>query len=267
MVEAIALRPFEDVVWISHASVDLDLWADGWRWRAGPTSRCRSRTSRRCRCRARARSTTLAGLADVDVASLPRFRCVVTAKVAGVDAVVSNTGWSKEAGFELYPLGTGRALELWDAIVEAGEPHGLLVTGPVIRRAVEQGITDVQYRANSDMDPIEAGWGELLDLEGRDFVGREALLRGPRREGPARRTVGLVLNGAPVPMMEEFWPVEVDGGRGRRGALGGVVVRARPQHRDRAGATRPPRTTRRSSSRRRTARGPGASTRSRSWAS
>ena len=62
----------------------------------------------------------------------------------------------------------------------AGEPHGLLVTGPVIGRAVEQGITDVQYRLNSDMNPIEAGWGDLLDLDGRDFVGREALLRGAR---------------------------------------------------------------------------------------
>ena len=109
------------------------------------------------------------------------------------------------------------------------------MTGPIITRAVEQGITDMQYRANSDMDPFEAGWGALLDLDGGDFVGREALLADPGARA-ARRTVGLVADGAPVPMMEEFWPVStVDGSDGRRGALGGVVVRARAQHRDRAG--------------------------------
>ena len=46
----------------------------------------------------------------------------------------------------------------------------------------------------------------VLDLDGRDFAGREALLRA-RQEGRQRRTIGLVLDGAPVPVMEEFWPV------------------------------------------------------------
>jgi glycine cleavage system aminomethyltransferase T len=209
MVEAIALRPFADVVWISHASVDLDLWATGLALARGADVEVSQPDVAPLQLQGPHALDVLAGIADVDVAKLPRFRCV-PAKVAGVDVVVSNTGWSKEAGFELYPLGTERALELWDAIVEAGEPHGLLVTGPVIHRAVEQGITDVQYRANSDMDPFEAGWGALLDIDGRDFVGREALLA-IRERGPARRTVGLALDGPPVPMMEEFWPVEVDG--------------------------------------------------------
>ena len=133
-------------------------------------------------------------------------------RIAGVEAVVSNTGWSREAGYEIYPLGSGRAGELWDALCAAGEPHGMLVTGPNIVRAVEQGISDTQYATNSDMNPIEAGIGGMLDLE-RDFVGGDAL-RAVRDAGPARRTVGLVCDGDPFPPMELHWPVTTADGAG-----------------------------------------------------
>jgi len=95
---------------------------------------------------------------------------------------------------------------VWDAIVAAGEPHGLLITGPIIVRAVEQGISDTQYATNSDMNPIEAGMGSLLDLDRPDFVGRDAL-RAVRDDGPARRTVGLVCDGDPFPVMEQHWTI------------------------------------------------------------
>ena len=147
----------------------------------------------------------LAPLYDGDLAALKRFDCAVV-EVAGVRSVVSNTGWSKEAGYEIYPIGSERCLELWDAIVEAGEPYGLLVTGPNITRAVEQGITDTQYRANSHMTALEAGLGPMLQLDGGPFMGREALLD-ERARGSRRRTIGLAVDGPPFPVFEDFWPV------------------------------------------------------------
>jgi aminomethyltransferase len=95
--------------------------------------------------------------------------------------------------------------------VAAGEPHGLLVTGPNITRAVEQGITDTQYKMNSGMTALEAGLEAMLQLDGDDFMGRDALLA-ERARGSARRTIGLVLAGEPVPFLEDFWPVlDADG--------------------------------------------------------
>ena len=88
----------------------------------------------------------------------------------------------------------------------------MLVTGPNIVRAVEQGISDTQYATNSDMNPIEAGIGGMLDLD-RDFVGGDAL-RAVRDAGPARRTVGLVCDGDPFPPMELHWPVTTADGAG-----------------------------------------------------
>ena len=80
----------------------------GSRSRAATTRRWPRPTSRRSSSRARARPTCLGGLADADLAGVGRHRCAPM-RIAGVEAVVSNTGWSREAGYEIYPLGSGRA--------------------------------------------------------------------------------------------------------------------------------------------------------------
>ena len=46
----------------------------------------------------------------------------------------------------------------------------------------------------------------MIDLDGADFVGRDALLA-VRAAGPRRRTIGLIVEGDPVPRLEDFWPV------------------------------------------------------------
>jgi aminomethyltransferase len=211
MADCVVLRPWEDVVWFSHGDVDLELWAHGLARAAGFDVQVTEADVAPLQVQGPRAVDVLDPLTGADLRTLPRFRCV-EATVAGVPAVISATGWSKELGFEVYPLGSKRAVEIWDAIVAAGEPHGLLVTGPNVIRAVEQGITDTQYRVNSGMNPIEAGLEAMLDLDRTAFVGREALLR-VREEGPARRTIGLVADGEPVPWLEDFWPLTLEDGR------------------------------------------------------
>jgi glycine cleavage system aminomethyltransferase T len=142
------------------------------------------------------------------VADLKRYRCVETI-VAGHPCVVSRTGWSRGLGFEVYPLGSERAMELWDALEAAGEPLGALVCGPNLNRALEQGITDTHYFVNSGMTPYEAGAGRLVDLESAPFIGSDALAAAA--DDPDRRhSLGLVLDRAPG-RLEAFWAVTVDG--------------------------------------------------------
>jgi glycine cleavage system aminomethyltransferase T len=212
MADCVVLRPWDDVVWFSHGDVDLELWAFGLARAGGFDVHVEEADVPPMQLQGPRALGLLDALTDADLARLPRFRCVET-RVAGVPAVISATGWSKEAGFEIYPLGSDRAPEIWDAIVQAGEPHGLLVTGPNVVRAVEQGITDTQYRMNSGMNPFEAGVGGMLDLERSSFVGRDALLR-VSADGPARETIGLA--GAPgdesLPWLTDFWPLELPDG-------------------------------------------------------
>ena len=104
------------------------------------------------------------------------------------------------------------ARELWDALCAAGEPHGMLVTGPNIVRAVEQGISDTQYATNSDMNPIEAGIGRHARPRTR-LRGGDAL-RPSASRAPARQMVGLVCDGDPFPPHGPHWPVTTADGAG-----------------------------------------------------
>jgi aminomethyltransferase len=210
MCECIVLRPEADVVWFSHSDCDLTLWATGLALARGDDVAVAEADVAPMQLQGPRAADVMAAAAGADIGRLGRFRCAPRT-IARVDCIVSNTGWSREPGYEIYPLGSDRAGAVWDALVAAGEPHGLLVTGPNIVRAVEQGISDTQYATNSGMNPLEAGMGALLDLDRPGFVGRDAL-RAVRERGPARRTVGLVCDGPPFPVMEQHWPVRAPSG-------------------------------------------------------
>jgi glycine cleavage system aminomethyltransferase T len=210
MSEMIILRPYEDVIWFSHSDVDVSLWAYGLAKAGGFDVTVAEADVAPFQVQGPLARDVLRPLVTADLNALKRFQCVVT-ELAGVPVVISNTGWSKEAGYEVYPIGTDRAVVAWDAVREAGRAHGLLVTGPNLNRAVEQGILDTQYATNSGMDLFEAGLGSFLDLDGEDFIGRDAL-RKVRDAGPARKTVGLVSDTEEWPLFEGFWPVTDEAG-------------------------------------------------------
>jgi glycine cleavage system aminomethyltransferase T len=237
MTEPIVLRPWPDVVWISHGDVDLTLWAAAVAAHGGFDVRVGEPDVAPLQVQGPRSRDVLAAVTDA-VDGLESFSCRV-GQVAGVDAVVSRTGWSRELGYEIYPLSSDHAPGLRAALLAAGEPHGLLVTGPNLSRAVEQGITDTHYAVNSGMNPFEAGAGRFVDLDAGDFIGRAPLreARGALR----RHTLGLLVEDGGLPRMETFWPVRDERGEagvvrwaahsyalGRDAAIALVDVRVEP---------------------------------------
>jgi glycine cleavage system aminomethyltransferase T len=203
MTEPIVLRPWADVVWISHGDVDLTLWASGLARAGGFDVEVSEPDVAPVQLQGPRSRELLSGLAP-EVADLAYYCCAVT-QVAGEACVVSRTGWSRDLAYEVYPLDNEGAVAVWNAIERAGEEYGLLVAGPNLNRAVEQAITDTHYFVNSGMNPYEAGAERLVDLSSAPFIGAEELIRA--RETPLRRhTVGLVLDGAPG-RLEQFWNV------------------------------------------------------------
>jgi glycine cleavage system aminomethyltransferase T len=203
------LRPWEDTVWISHGDVDLTLWALGMARAHGFEVDVSEPDVAPIQVQG-PRSLDLLRPIAPGVDELSYYRCVDTT-VAGHPAVVSRTGWSRDHAYEIYPLGSDRAMELWDALEDAGEPYGVLVAGPNLSRAVEQAITDTHYFVNSGMTPYEAGAGRLVELDSAPFVGSDALARLAGR-APERATLGLIFDGPPGAPPQEFWPVLDDGG-------------------------------------------------------
>jgi glycine cleavage system aminomethyltransferase T len=211
MTEVITLCPDEDVVWLSHGDVDLTLRVQAIAEYGGYDAVVGEPDVAPLQVQGPRSPDVVATVAGAEVSELAPFRNRHT-RVAGTDVVVSHTGWSGDIGFELYPIGSDRALDIWRAILAAGEPFEIVVGGPNLVTACERWITDTHYYVNSGMDPFEAGIDWAIDLNAGQFIGRDALLAA--RDRPrARRTLGLLAKeDVPIPRMEWFWPVVDDDG-------------------------------------------------------
>jgi aminomethyltransferase len=205
LCDPVLLYPWENVVWLSHGDVDLTLWAAGAAIHSGFQVEIDEPDVQPVQVQGPKSLDMLRGLVEASLDELGFYKCVAT-RVVGIDAVISRTGWSGGLGFEIYPLSSVHAMALWDALVEAGRPFGLMVTGPNVFRAVEVGVTDTAYYSNSGMNPYEAGHGRLVDLEKGEFIGRQAL-RTVAAEGARRKTVGLFIDGE-LPNLEWYWPLK-----------------------------------------------------------
>jgi aminomethyltransferase len=109
----------------------------------------------------------------------------------GVPILVSRTGYTGELGFEIF-CHPKHALAVWDAVWEAGKPHGLTPLGleALDMLRIEAGLILFNYEFNDQTDPFEAGIGFAVALRGNEeFIGREALIR--RKQHPQRLLVGL----------------------------------------------------------------------------
>jgi aminomethyltransferase len=99
-------------------------------------------------------------------------------QIAGIPIFMTRLGYTAELGYELW-VDRDRALELWEAVLEAGEPHGMKVIGMVALDLfrIEGGfiIGGVEY--DPTVSPYECGLGWSVDLDKGDFQGRDALAR------------------------------------------------------------------------------------------
>ncbi len=113
----------------------------------------------------------------------------------GIPVVVSRTGYTGELGYEIF-CHPKDAPAVWDAVWEAGKPHGLAPLGleALDMLRIEAGLIFAGYEFTDQIDPYEAGIGFTVALKGNEeFIGREAVLR--RKEHPRFQLVGLELNG------------------------------------------------------------------------
>ena len=114
---------------------------------------------------------------------------------AGTAFVISRTGYTGELGYEVmcHPRD---CTEIFDAIWEAGQDHGLKPIGleALDMLRIEAGLIFAGYDFSDQTDPFEAGIGFTVPLKSKpdDFVGRDALIR--RKESPMRKLVGLEID-------------------------------------------------------------------------
>lgn len=117
------------------------------------------------------------------------------AEINGIPVAVQRSGWSKQGGFEIYLRDGERGLELWNIVKEAGQPYGIGNGGPTSPERVESGLVSVGSDTDGKTNPFEAGLGRFVNLDVPDDVIGIQALRRINEEGPARRMVGIRLEG------------------------------------------------------------------------
>jgi aminomethyltransferase len=138
-----------------------------------------------------------------DCSDLAYFRHRRT-EVGGIETDVTRSGYTGDLGYELW-VEAEAAVELWDAVFEAGAPFGIRPAGiralDVAR--VEAGLIliEVEYTssrharsAEQEYSPFEIGLGRMVDFGKADFVGKRALELEQSSGGPDRRMTGLELD-------------------------------------------------------------------------
>ena len=105
--------------------------------------------------------------------------------IGGQTLWVSRTGWTGEAGIEIYCNSGPEATDhdaLWDHLLACGEPFGMEFSSSSsmgIRR-IEAGILDNGTDIEPDLTPFGAGLGNFVVLDKGDFIGRSALVKADR---------------------------------------------------------------------------------------
>ncbi|MGI8434361.1 MAG: glycine cleavage system aminomethyltransferase GcvT [Nocardioidaceae bacterium] len=117
----------------------------------------------------------------------------------GVPVVVCRTGYTGERGYELV-VPVAAAVSLWDALLAAGEPHGIVAAGLGARDTLrtEMGYPLHGQDLSRDITPVQARLGWAIGWHKPSFWG-DAALRAEREAGPSRLLRGLLAVGRGIP--------------------------------------------------------------------
>ncbi len=128
-------------------------------------------------------------LTPSELAAVEYFHAI-EAEVASIPAMVARTGYTGEDGFELY-CAIESVVALWDRLLEAGTPHGLLPIGLGARDTLRLEACLPLYgnELSPEITPLEAGLSWVVKFDKGDFIGREALLE-QKATGVPRKLVG-----------------------------------------------------------------------------
>jgi glycine cleavage system aminomethyltransferase T len=150
-----------------------------------------------------------------DAVSELRYYFWMHAEIAGVPVVVTRTGWTSEVGYEVYTTDTSRGVEVYEAIMTAGQEFGIKPTGPSDIRRIEGAIFNWGADMTYENNPIEMGLERLIDWALADEASISlAALRRIKEEGVERKIVGLEIDGEPFEALNNTkWPVTADDAR------------------------------------------------------
>lgn len=153
----------------------------------------------------------LAGLTDYPIGDI-EFYHFAKGSVAGVDnVIISATGYTGSGGFELY-ADADQIKIIWEALMSAGEQHGIKPCGLGARDTLrlEKGYCLYGNDIDDTTSPLEAGLGWITKLKIEDdFVDKQYFID-QKAAGLSKKLVGFKVNDRRVPRKD--YPIQDEQG-------------------------------------------------------
>ncbi|MCU4672278.1 glycine cleavage system aminomethyltransferase GcvT [Microbacterium fluvii] len=122
------------------------------------------------------------------------YYAAVRGEFGGEALLIARTGYTGEDGYELM-IPVAAAGALWDALLDAGAPLGLVPAGLAARDTLrlEAGMPLYGHELSLDIVPAQAGLGRVVAIDKGEFVGKAGLASVVAADAPV--LVGLVADG------------------------------------------------------------------------
>jgi glycine cleavage system aminomethyltransferase T len=213
--DPVLLRLAEDRFWLALADSDALLFAAGVAAGRGLDVQIREADVAPMQVQGPRSKDVVGELFGERVRDLRYYWCT-EAEVDGIPVVVSRTGWTGEVGYEIYLRDAARGDDLFERVLQAGEPFGIRVIAPSEARRIEAGIFNYGSDMRIEDTPYHvSGLEKFAELDQEaDFIGKQALRR-IRDRGVDRKLVGIEIHGDAMSdegALNDFWPVLADGG-------------------------------------------------------
>ncbi len=137
-----------------------------------------------------------------EVTALESFRHR-SVQLFGRATTVARSGWSHQAGFEIYLEGSEHGEALWDMLSDAGADLDVRAGCPNSIERIMSGLLSYGGDVTLDNTPFEAGLGRYCNLSATLCLGHAALAEKSR---PMRQIRAVEIPGDPLPAIGERWP-------------------------------------------------------------
>ena len=207
--DPLILRLAEDRFWVSIADSGVLLWLKSLALGRGFDVEVFEPDVNICALQGPKADAVLQPLIEVDVRAISFFRFIET-RIGDAPVVIARSGWSGQGGFEIYLQDSNKGLDLWDAIWQSGEAHGIRAGCPNLIERIETGLLSYGNDMTLANNIFECGLDRFVTLgKESEYLSRSALDR-IAAQGVEMKLVKIEIEGGPAPLLRAAWPVLVD---------------------------------------------------------
>ena len=212
--DPVLLRVAEDEFWFSLSDSDLMLWLQGVNVGRRFDVEIHEIDVAPVQVQGPKSVDLMVDLVGPAAAEIPPYGLMASA-VGGCEVIVSQTGFTGEKGYEIYLRdATLYAERMWNAVVEAGRRHNLMVVAPAHHRRIAAGILSWGQDMDAETLPFQVNLSyQVPRKKTAEYIGKRALeaARDALEAGnpPYTHTlVGMRLAGRPIDdYAPDFWLV------------------------------------------------------------